>query len=131
MERKEREWHKLYSHPVYKVKPPEVKCDVVIIGGGPNGLTAGAYLAKAGQKVIIVDRRNELGGGFATEEATIQAGFRHNVHAVYFMMADYAPVYKDLELETKYEVRHVFPPLQFVRIVKIFLLIKQIIFYHR
>ena len=114
MERKERDWHKLYSHPVYKVKPPEIKCDVVIIGGGPNGLTAGAYLAKAGQKVIIVDRRNELGGGAATEEATIQAGFRHNVHAVYFMMADYAPVYKDLELETKYEVRHIYPSLQFV-----------------
>jgi len=34
MERKEREWRKLYSHPVYKVKPPEINCDVVIIGGG-------------------------------------------------------------------------------------------------
>ncbi len=89
MERKEREWHKLYSHTVYKVKPPEINCDVVIIGGGPNGLTA-------------------------TEEATIRAGFRHNVHAVYFMMADYAPVYKDLELETKFEVRHIYPSLQFV-----------------
>src|SRR3989337_3559509 len=91
-----------------------MKCHEGIMRGCPNGLTAGSYLAKAGQKVIIVGRRNELGGGAATEEATIQASFRHNVHAVYFMMADYAPVYKDLELETKYEVRHIYPSLQFV-----------------
>jgi len=75
------------------------KYDVIIIGGGPNGLTAGAYLAKAGEKVLIVDRRGELGGGVATEEASTVAAFLHNVHAVYFMMADYAPAYRDLELE--------------------------------
>ncbi|MDY6862789.1 MAG: FAD-dependent oxidoreductase, partial [Thermodesulfobacteriota bacterium] len=32
------------------------KYDIIIIGGGPNGLSAGAYLAKAGEKVLIVDR---------------------------------------------------------------------------
>lgn len=95
MKRNERDWHKLYSYPVYKTQWPEINCDVVVIGGGPNGMTAANYLAKAGQKVIIVDRRNELGGGVNTEEATIQGGFMHNVHVVYFMMVDYAPVYKD------------------------------------
>lgn len=107
------EWTNLYSYPVIKPKPPELKCDVVIVGGGPNGLTAGAYLAKTGKKVIIVERRNELGGGVATEEATSVARSRHNVHAVYFMMVDYAPVYSDLELETKYDLRHIYPSLQF------------------
>lgn len=86
--------------------------DVAVIGGGPNGLTAAAYLAKAGQKVVVVDRRGELGGGLATEEATIQGGFRHNIHAVYLMMTDYAPVYQDLELE-KYDLQHIYPELQF------------------
>ena len=41
-----------------------VESDCVIIGGGPSGLTAGRNLAKAGKKVLIVERNNYLGGGF-------------------------------------------------------------------
>ncbi len=55
--------------------------DVLIIGGGPNGLTLGAYLAKAGAKVFLVERRTEVGGGLATEMVTLP-GFYHNRHAI-------------------------------------------------
>ncbi|MFC1967944.1 phytoene desaturase family protein [Chloroflexota bacterium] len=89
------------------------KFDAIIIGGGPNGLTAGAYLAKAGQRVLVLERRHEMGGGLATEEVIGSAGFYCNTHAVYMMMADYAPPYKDLELEKVYRLKHVYPPLQF------------------
>ncbi len=102
----------LLSYPIIKTPWKKIAVDVAIIGGGPNGLTAGCYLAKSGLKVAIVDRRAELGGGVATEEATCQAGFRHNVHAVYFMMVDYAPLYQDLNLEA-YDLKHIHPPLQF------------------
>ena len=38
------------------------KYDVIIIGGGHNGLTAAAYLSKAGKKVLVLESRNEIGG---------------------------------------------------------------------
>src|SRR5499426_875517 len=42
--------------------------DVVVIGGGHNGLTNAAYLAKAGKKVLVLERRHVLGGAAVTEE---------------------------------------------------------------
>ena len=42
--------------------------DCIVIGGGHNGLTSAAYLAKSGKKVLVVERRNVLGGCATTEE---------------------------------------------------------------
>jgi len=70
--------------------------DVIVIGGGPNGLTATAYLAKAGAKVLMLERHHEGGGGLITEE---WSGFRFNTHAKLMMMMDVMPPYKDLDLE--------------------------------
>ena len=42
--------------------------DVIVIGGGHNGLVNAAYLAKAGKKVLVVERRHVLGGAAVTEE---------------------------------------------------------------
>lgn len=88
------------------------KYDVIVLGAGPNGLVCGAYLAKAGLKVLLLERRNEVGGGLATEEVTLP-GFYHNTHAIYMMMTEYAPPYCDLKLEERYNIKHVYPPLQF------------------
>ena len=87
------------------------KVDVIIIGAGPNGIAAGSYLAKAGVKVLLLERRLEAGGGLATEEVTLP-GYMHNTHSIYHMMVDYAPIYKDLRLEEDYNLKHVHPPLQ-------------------
>ena len=87
------------------------KFDVIIIGAGPNGLAIGAYLSKAGQKVLLVEKRLEEGGGLMTEQITLP-DFYHNTHAIYMMMVDYAPVYPDFQMEERYDVRHVFPELQ-------------------
>jgi phytoene dehydrogenase-like protein len=54
-----------------------VKYDVIVIGGGHNGLTAAAYLARAGRKVLVLERRHVLGGAAVTEE--VFEGFRFSV----------------------------------------------------
>lgn len=51
--------------------------DVVIIGAGHNGLTTAAYLAKAGLRVVALERRKCVGGGAVTEE--FHPGFRNSV----------------------------------------------------
>lgn len=79
--------------------------DVIVVGAGPNGLTVGAYLAKAGAKVLLLERRHETGGGLMTEEFS---GFRFNLHATYMMMMDVMPPYHDLDLES-YGCRYVKP----------------------
>ena len=42
--------------------------DVIVIGGGHNGLACAAYLARAGRKVLVLERRYVLGGAAVTEE---------------------------------------------------------------
>lgn len=51
--------------------------DAIVIGAGHNGLTAAAYLAKAGKKVLVLERRHVLGGAAVTEE--VYPGFKYSV----------------------------------------------------
>src|SRR4051795_5355688 len=53
------------------------KYDAIIIGGGHNGLVTAAYLARAGKKVLVLERRHVLGGAAVTEE--IFPGFKFSV----------------------------------------------------
>jgi phytoene dehydrogenase-like protein len=51
--------------------------DAVVVGGGHNGLTAAAYLARAGMRVLVLERRHLVGGAAVTEE--VFPGFRFSV----------------------------------------------------
>src|SRR4030081_2122701 len=54
-----------------------MRYDAIVIGGGHNGLTAAAYLARAGRKVLVLERRHVVGGAAVTEE--IFPGFKFSV----------------------------------------------------
>jgi phytoene dehydrogenase-like protein len=82
--------------------------DVIVLGAGPNGLTAAAYLAAAGKRVALVERGVETGGGLVTQEL---AGFRLNHHAIYMLMAELLPPYRDLALADR-GVQFVRPDVQ-------------------
>lgn len=69
--------------------------DVVVIGGGHNGLTAAAYLAKAGLRTVVVERRQVLGGAAVTEE--FHPGYRNSI-ASYTLSLLRGEIVRDLDL---------------------------------
>jgi phytoene dehydrogenase-like protein len=75
--------------------PPPVACDVLIVGGGHNGLTCACYLAAAGLKVRVIERRSVVGGAAVTEE--FHPGFRNST-ASYTVSLLNPQVIRDLRL---------------------------------
>ena len=69
--------------------------DAIIIGGGHNGLVAGAYLARAGKKVVVLERRHILGGAAVTEEIFPGYKFTEFSYVVSLLRPE---IIRDLEL---------------------------------
>src|ERR1700756_952243 len=69
--------------------------DVVIVGAGHNGLTCAAYLAMAGLRVKVLERRHVVGGAAVTEE--FHPGFRNSV-AAYTVSLLNPKIIRDLHL---------------------------------
>ena len=69
--------------------------DAIIVGAGHNGLTCGAYLARAGLKVLVLERRGVIGGAAVTEE--VVPGFKFSVFS-YLMSLLHPKVIADLDL---------------------------------
>src|SRR5262249_21636927 len=72
--------------------------DAIVVGGGHNGLTAACYLAKAGLKTLVLERRAVVGGGAVTEE--IHPGFRTSTLS-YVAALLHPQVIEDLELDER------------------------------
>ncbi|MDP2727467.1 MAG: NAD(P)/FAD-dependent oxidoreductase [Dehalococcoidia bacterium] len=73
--------------------------DVIIIGAGHNGLTCAGYLVKAGLRVLVLERREVVGGGATTEEAIPGApGFKVNPCSVDHLLNERMPIIEYLEL---------------------------------
>ena len=72
-----------------------MRYDAIVIGGGHNGLTCAAYLARAGRKVLVLERRHVLGGAAVTEE--VFPGFKFSV-ASYVVSLLRPEIIRDLDL---------------------------------
>jgi phytoene dehydrogenase-like protein len=75
---------------------PEGAYDVIVVGGGINGLTAACYLQKSGLRVACFERKLEAGAGCCTEEV-LQPGVKVNLCACNLVTL-WSPAYGDLEL---------------------------------
>ena len=86
--------------------------DIVVMGAGHNGLTAAAYMAKAGKKVLVLERKPHFGGGVSTREL-IQPGYWHDEHSNVHIMIQGNPMLRDDELGllSKFGLEYIYPDL--------------------
>jgi phytoene dehydrogenase-like protein len=71
-------------------------CDVLFIGAGHNALVCAGYLAKAGYKVILLERRHKVGGAVVTEE--IVPGFKFDLGGSAHILIHHTPIIQELNL---------------------------------
>jgi phytoene dehydrogenase-like protein len=81
--------------------------DAIVIGSGPNGLSAAITLAEAGRSVLVLEAAPDPGGAVRTEELTLP-GFHHDVFSSVYPAAAASPVFERMELE-RHGLRWVHP----------------------
>ncbi len=84
--------------------------DGIVIGAGHHGLILASYLARAGLKILLVERRLDYGGGLCTREVTLP-GFYHNLHSINHFHISETPWFKDLNLSER--VGYITPRYEF------------------
>ncbi|MFD3564321.1 phytoene desaturase family protein [Streptomyces sp. NPDC058686] len=72
--------------------------DAVVVGAGPNGLTAAVELARRGLSVAVFEARDTVGGGARTEELTLP-GFRHDPCSAAHPLGINSPAFRDMPLD--------------------------------
>ncbi len=97
------------NHDITQIRIPD-NVDGIFVGGGHNALVSATYLAKAGQKIVVLEAAPQIGGGTTTEYSTLPL-FKHNLHAYFVRWTpDYA-VWRDLDLD-RYGARSIYPDVQ-------------------
>ncbi|MGI9049653.1 MAG: phytoene desaturase family protein [Rubrobacteraceae bacterium] len=74
----------------------DTRYDAVVVGAGHNGLVCGLYLARAGWKVLVLERNEKVGGAVMSGELT-RPGFIHDLYAMNQNLFVGSPVYADLK----------------------------------
>ncbi len=85
-----------------------MKYDAIVIGAGPNGLSAAVELARNDLNVLVIEGQNTIGGGTRTAELTLP-GFKHDICSAIHPMAPCSPFFSSLPLE-EYGLEWITPP---------------------
>ncbi len=83
--------------------------DVIVIGAGPNGLSAACVLARAGRRVLLIEARHSVGGALSSAALTLP-GFVHDLGSAVHPFGLASPVFQSLHLE-RYGLGWIQPPL--------------------
>src|SRR3954467_14536939 len=83
--------------------------DAVVVGAGPNGLTAAVELARRGFSVAVFEAKDTVGGGARTEELTLP-GFRHDPCSAVHPLGAGSPAFRGMPLR-RYGLEWVEPPI--------------------
>ncbi|GAB3942248.1 NAD(P)/FAD-dependent oxidoreductase [Spirosoma harenae] len=83
--------------------------DAVIVGAGPNGLSAAIVLARAGLSVIVLEAQSVIGGGTRSAELTLP-GFVHDMGSAIHPMAAGSPLFQQLPL-AEHGLEFIYPPI--------------------
>ncbi len=75
--------------------------DAVVVGSGPNGLSAAAEISRRGRRVLVIEQAEEIGGGTRTEELTLP-GFAHDICSAIHPLGVASPFFRDLQLEMEW-----------------------------
>lgn len=79
--------------------------DAVVIGSGPNGLTAAALLARQGWSVIVLERSAVAGGAMHSAELTVP-GYVHDTYSAFYGLLHTSPVFEELGLDRRVRWAH-------------------------
>jgi len=82
--------------------------DAVVVGSGPNGLSAAITLQQTGLSVLLLEAKSSIGGGLRTEELTLP-GFKHDVCSAIHPMAVASPFFQSLPLNN-FGLEFIYPP---------------------
>jgi len=75
--------------------------EFVVVGAGPNGLAAAAHLTRIGNRVLVVEQADEIGGGTRTEQLT-QPGFLHDVCSAIHPLGVASPLFREIGLDVEW-----------------------------
>jgi phytoene dehydrogenase-like protein len=81
--------------------------DAIIVGSGPNGLAAAILLQQNGLSVLLLEGKNEIGGGLRTAELTLP-GFKHDICSAIHPLAASSPFFETLPLAL-HGLEYIFP----------------------
>lgn len=83
--------------------------DAIVVGSGPNGLSAAITLQRQGLSVLLIEGKSEVGGGLRSASLTLP-GFTHDICSAIHPLAVSSPFFKQLSLQ-QYGLKFIFPAI--------------------